>query len=288
MKQLSVVVPSRLSGPLASHLLELGAEAVDSAPDQSQAQLVKVTGYCSEAALDSLLNAAQKTLDRLARRLGVLPVPRFEANDLREDWQTSWVLQLSPVHLGQGLVVVPEGVDYRAHTDERVLWLEPGLFFGFGEHPTTRLMCDWIAGHCAQRTVLDVGCGTGVLSFVAAHAQARSVVGVDIDTASVASATRNARRNAWDSQCTFFSQPLENIGDQFDVVLANIEAPTLCSLAAALVKAVAPQGRLALAGLLEEQLEEVCERFAACGMPLRATASLDGWVLLTNTLTLAP
>lgn len=288
MKQLSAVVPASLRTALTRELLELGAEAVDSTLDPSDAGIVKVTAYCSETALDGVLNAAQAALDRLLTRLRLASPSRFEVNELREDWQTSWVMQLGAVHLGQGLVIVPEGLVYRPGQGERVLWLEPGLFFGFGEHPTTRLMCDWIAGHCAERSVLDVGCGTGVLSFVAAHAGARSVVGVDIDVPSVESANRNARRNGWQSQCSFSSQPLERVAEQFEVVLANIEAPTLCLLAAGLVGAVGPGGRLALAGLLEEQVEEVCDCFASYGMALSLHGVLDGWALLSNTPTPPP
>ncbi len=282
MKQLVVDVPAPLSSSLSVELMELGVEAVDVSMNDERPGQVWVRGYCAESVALTTQGRAQGALDRLARRLGVAPVPRFEVRDVRSDWETHWALQLAPAHLAGGLVLVAKGVVYEAAPGERVLSLEPGLFFGFGEHPTTQLICAWIAEHCAGKKVIDVGCGTGVLSLVAAHARAASVLGIDIDVPSVESAKRNARGNDWDATCRFSSEPLERVQDQFEVVLANIDAGTLSALAGDLLRVLSPGGKLVLTGVLDEQSSVLRDRFAELGVPLCVTGERQGWVLLTN------
>jgi ribosomal protein L11 methyltransferase len=202
--------------------------------------------------------------------------------DVRSDWETHWALQLAPAHLAAGLVLVAKGVVYEAAPGERVLSLEPGLFFGFGEHPTTQLICAWIAEHCAGKKVIDVGCGTGVLSLVAAHAGAASVLGIDIDVPSVESAKRNAQSNGWEATCRFSSDHLERVQERFEVVLANIDAGTLSAMGGDLARVLSPGGKLALTGVLDEQTSGLRDRFAELGVPLCVSAERQGWVLLTN------
>src|SRR5690606_2514021 len=131
--------------------------------------------------------------------------------------------------------------------------------------------------------VIDVGAGTGVLSFVAAFAGAKSVFGIDIDIPSVESAQRNAVNNGWQELCTFCSEGLDAVREQFEIVLANIDAKTLTLLAGELVRVLGPNGRIALTGVLVEQAATVREAFGKAGLLVEVCVERDGWVLLTNT-----
>lgn len=283
MKQLKALVPTRLAAPLASLMSEAGASAVDTATEADAHGRLLVTAYCEAARARGIAKRCQNELSELARRAKLGDTPKVEISDVSADWETSWTQVLPPARLAPALVLVPEGVAYQAAPGERVIRLEPGLYFGFGEHPTTQLISEWIGRSCLGASVLDVGCGTGVLSFVAAFAGAASVFGIDIDGPSVASAQRNASNNGWAEVCTFASDPLQDVERRFGVVLANIDARTLTSLAEHLCRVLAPGGRLALTGVLEEQVEGVCSALSAAGVPVEVSAVDSGWALLTNT-----
>lgn len=288
MKQLKVHVPARLSSPLARLAEEGGAAAVDTSVERDAQGRVWVTAYCEDAAAPSLGRRLRAELAELTRKLRLSEVPRVFVEDVRADWQTSWTQTLAPARIAPGLVLVAEGVECALLPGERLLRLEPGLYFGFGEHPTTQLISEWILEHCPERTVIDVGAGTGVLSFVAAFAGAKSVFGIDIDLPSVESAQRNAVNNGWQALCTFSSDGLEAVSGHYEVVLANIDAKTLTLLAADLIRVLGPNGRIALTGVLVEQAATVTEAFEKVGLSVDVCAERDGWVLLTNTPATSP
>lgn len=283
MKLLRVSVPNSWANALSDHLLSIGAQAVDTSTEGAERGWVWVTAYVEEASARAVRGRGQTHLDAAARRAGTSPAPRLVSQAVRADWQTSWTQTLAPAKLVTGLVLVADGVAYEAAPGERVLRLEPGLFFGFGEHPTTQLIGEWLGRYAAGKSVLDVGCGTGVLAFVAAHVGAREVFGIDIDVPSVASARRNAFSNGWEGVCTFASDALQSVQAQFEVVVANIEGLTLGELAAELVRVLAQRGCMALTGLLVEQADDVRAAFAESGLRLEVVGERDGWVLLANT-----
>ncbi len=283
MKQLVARIPRVLVSKLDDRLLEVGALAVDVAPaDDAQPEWATLTIY-----FEASEQAAVRTC--LRKRLASLPtseqqriVRGFVIEEVDESWQTRWSDGLEPVELVSGLVLVPEGADYEPRSSERVMVLEKSLVFGFGEHPTTLMIAAWLAQRCRNKTVLDVGSGSGVLAFVAAHHGAASVRGIDIDPLSVVAATRNAERNAWQTTCTFDETPVEAIEERFELVLANVDALTLERLAFALARAMAPGAALALTGVLEEQAQAVRDAFVAYHVDLRVCERRDGWVLLTT------
>lgn len=283
MKRLKVLVPSAWVAGLTEALFAAGAQAVDTSTEGADAGKAWVTAYVEDAVAHAVRGRGQAYVNAAARRSGSAAPPRLVSEAVAADWQTSWTQVLPPARLAAGLVLVADGVAYEAAPGERVLRLEPGLFFGFGEHPTTQLMSAWLERYAARRSVLDVGCGTGVLAFVAAHVGARAVLGIDIDVPSVASARRNAVANGWDRVCSFASDPLGAIAARFDVVVANIEGLTLGALASELARTLGEGGLMALTGLLVEQADDVRAALAAAGVELDVVGEREGWVLLANT-----
>ncbi|MFY9513650.1 MAG: 50S ribosomal protein L11 methyltransferase [Rubrivivax sp.] len=193
-----------------------------------------------------------------------------------EDWVRLTQSQFAPVPVTRTFWIVPS---WHALPDgaEQVIRLDPGLAFGTGTHPTTRMCLRWIAGHAqAWPRVLDYGCGSGILAIAAALHGAVAVDAVDIDPAAVASTVANAAANG----VTLNAGLPDAARGPYPLVLANILATPLKLLAPLLTGHVAPGGALVLAGILERQADELIAAYAP-DMALRVSDSEDGWILMT-------
>lgn len=194
-------------------------------------------------------------LAQAARQAGLAVLPPHERDWLPErDWVRLTQSQFEPIRISERLWIVPswhEAPDPAAINLE----LDPGLAFGTGSHPTTRLCLQWLDSELRPgESVLDYGCGSGILAIAAKKLGAGEVAGVDIDPQAVAAARENAARNAL---AIPFALPGELPNAQYDVVLANILANPLRVLAPALAARVRPGGRIVLSGILAEQAEEM-------------------------------
>ena len=157
------------------------------------------------------------------------------------------------------------------------LVLDPGLAFGTGSHPTTALCLEWLAGTLhGGETVLDYGCGSGILGIAAARLGAQTVLGVDIDDNALIAARDNAAANGVEIALRHSRDPLP---ERFDIVIANILTNPLCVLAPLLAGRVARSGQLALSGVLESQAEMVAAAYAPL-IALEVGSVRDGWVRL--------
>ncbi|MEJ5255411.1 MAG: 50S ribosomal protein L11 methyltransferase [Acidimicrobiales bacterium] len=159
--------------------------------------------------------------------------------------------------------------------------LDPGRSFGSGSHVTTQLMLEAVGRFVAPGCrVLDVGCGSGVLSVAAAIAGAAEVRAVDIDLHAVQVTITNARRNGVAAQVVCDAEPVDRVAGVYDLVLANIGAGVLVGIAPSLASKVAPGGRLVLSGLLDEQADQVAAAYARVALRALERRSRDGWTLL--------
>jgi ribosomal protein L11 methyltransferase len=200
-----------------------------------------------------------------------------------DGWATGWTKRLVPVRVSDTLWLVPTGMAAPAEAGSNVVWLEPALAFGFGEHPTTRLAAAEVELRCRRgaRTVLDFGSGSGVLALVALHAGAARAVGVDIDEAAVEAARKNAVLNGHDKKSRFRLGGLARLRSTFDVVVANVDRATLIAQAASLAARVSPGGVLVLTGFLADDAREVARAYRASGFRVRKRARDGDWVRLT-------
>ncbi|TSE30110.1 50S ribosomal protein L11 methyltransferase [Tepidimonas charontis] len=192
------------------------------------------------------------------------------------DWVRLTQSQFEPVPITADFWIVPSWHEppAGAHT---VIRLDPGLAFGTGTHPTTRMCLRWIATHgMAGRRVLDYGCGSGILAIAAAKFGASAVDAVDIDPAAVAATQANAAANAVNVRAGL----PEAVNATYDVVLANILATPLKVLAPLLCAQVASTGHLVLAGILERQADELRAAYAPW-VTLQVHDAVDGWILMT-------
>jgi ribosomal protein L11 methyltransferase len=204
--------------------------------------------------------------------LGVYPVED-------QDWVTLTQSQFQPVEITPDFWIVPTWHEPPAQA-KRFIRLDPGLAFGTGTHPTTRMCLRWITSQKNPFTrVLDYGCGSGILAIAAALHGAQTVDAVDIDEAAISSALLNAKANG----VTLHAGHSELAVGAYDTVLANILATPLKVLAPLLCSHVKPTGHLVLAGILERQAQELQQAYAPY-CKLQASDQEDGWVLMTATL----
>lgn len=222
--------------------------------------------------------------DALSRWLtgetGLEPTVERIAN---EDWNSTWKRSWKPGPLCRRILVVPSWEEEVELADGQIaLRMDPGVAFGTGTHPTTRRCAQFLdelleAGRAA--TVLDVGTGTGVLATAALMLGATSAIGVDTDPQAIAAAIENAAMNGV-PQLDLRVGGIEVAPGRFDLVLANLLAPLLISLAEPLAAAVAPGGSLVASGLLVQQAAEVTVALEAAGLALVDRRDGPAWSAL--------
>jgi ribosomal protein L11 methyltransferase len=211
--------------------------------------------------------------------IGLAEIPEFTVEDLAEqNWVQLTQSQFDPIRVSERLWIVPswhESPDPAAIN----LILDPGMAFGTGSHPTTRLCLEWLERTVgAACSVLDYGCGSGILAIAAARLGAGRVAGVDIDPLAVEAARANAERNG---VIALFADSAEPVAGEYDVVVANILSNPLRVLAPAICAHVRPGGRLALSGILREQAEEIIAIYAQW-LPMQVADSREDWVCLAG------
>jgi ribosomal protein L11 methyltransferase len=226
----------------------------------------------SDAEPDVLLAAA-------ANQLGLEHAPAHTVREVADqDWVRLTQSQFDPIPIGKRIWVVPSW-HAAPDPDALILELDPGLAFGTGSHPTTRLCMEWLEQSLAGgETVLDYGCGSGILAILAQKCGASRVVGVDIDPQAVESARLNSERNHARVE---YSLPDDTPDGQFDVVVANILSNPLKLMASMLSARVRAGGKLALSGVLARQADEVAAAYAPW-IALSVWREHEGWVCLTG------
>lgn len=205
----------------------------------------------------------------------------IEWEDVAEqDWVRLTQSQFDPIPITPRLWIVPSWHAPVSDAGVVNIRLDPGLAFGTGSHPTTQLCLRWLSeAPLAGHTVLDYGCGSGILAIAALKLGAHAAVGVDIDPQAVESAAANARENDVDITWGLPGHP--EAAGEFPILVANILSNPLKVLAPSLCSHVAPGGWLVLSGVLERQADEVAAAYAPW-IALSVWQSLDGWVCLAG------
>jgi ribosomal protein L11 methyltransferase len=217
------------------------------------------------------------TIAAAARTAGLDDLPDIQIEEVAEqDWVRLTQSQFEPIHISPRLWIVPS---WHSAPDPTAINLvvDPGLAFGTGSHPTTRLCLQWLESAVTPGcSLLDYGCGSGILAIAAAKFGAGDVLGVDIDEAALVAAHDNAERNGVALRLRHTREPL---AEQFDLVVANILTNPLCVLAPLLAGRIAPGGRIALSGVLASQAQQVIDAYRPY-IALAVGDEHDGWVRL--------
>ena len=206
------------------------------------------------------------------------PFPNYKLEILEDkDWERQWMDRFEPLKFGSRLWVCPS---WKPVPDPMAvnLMLDPGLAFGTGSHPTTALCLQWIAEQDWQgKTVIDYGCGSGILAIGAMLMGAKRVLGVDNDTQALTATKDNAQRNGISAQAIPVFLPENTPKEAVDVMLANILAGPLIDMAAHLAELTKARGLITLSGILEQQADAVVKAYSPW-FDMHTVASKDEWV----------
>lgn len=202
----------------------------------------------------------------------------------QSEWQNGWKEFFHVLRVGERIVVCPTWREYEAKSDEIVVNLDPGMAFGTGHHPTTRMCLEMIEQTLTPGDrVLDLGCGSGILSIAAVKLGAERAVGFEIDPVAVKAGRNNIALNGAEGaiELVHGTLPSPNApARSFDFVFANISARVVTDLAAQLVGCIAPGGRLLVSGVIEKHLDGVTDALVAEGATIERQ-DIDGdWVAL--------
>lgn len=213
------------------------------------------------------------------------PLKETEIKD--EDWETNWKQYFHPIRVGRKLVICPTWQQYDSKQDDVIILLDPGMAFGTGHHPTTRmcmeLLEDTIVG---GEKIIDLGCGSGILSVTAVKLGALSSIGFEIESNASKVAKENCVLNGVDESVEVFNSTLPDYryseGD-FDLALANISAKVIIELADHLTKGLRSGGKLILSGVLENALEDVRDVFEPLGVVFEKVMTDSDWTAVLAT-----
>ncbi len=255
---------------------EPGMEPEENAWERSR--VIALTAAETDAA-----NVVRSACESCGLTHGDEPLPFTVRSLAEQDWVRLTQSQFDPIQIGKNIWVVPSW--HQAPDPEAlVLELDPGLAFGTGSHPTTRLCMEWIEQHANDvQSLLDYGCGSGILALVAAKLGVPHVIGVDIDPQAIISARQNSERNRCDIDYYLPEEFAVKPHSGFDIVAANILSSPLKLMAPMLCRLIAPNGAMVLSGVLARQADEVIAAYAPF-ISLTVYAEREGWVALAGSL----
>jgi len=276
----TVDVGRRAPEPFETLLLELGATSVtllDAGDDPVLEPAPGATPLWPTVQIRALF-AQDADRTRIADALRPLLHDRLaiDFRDLEDRaWEREWLRDFKPMRFGRRLWICPGGQRVDA-TDAVCVELDPGLAFGTGTHPTTALCLEWLeARSLAGCTIVDYGCGSGVLGIAALRLGAREVFAIDIDPQAELATRQNAARNGVDDRLVIGPPPAGTAS----VLVANILAGPLIELAASITRLVAPRGEIALSGILVGQAEAVTAAYQPW-FDIGLEGCRDDWALL--------
>ncbi len=286
--QVYTEVPKRYAEALSDALESMGSLAVtltDAADNPIFEPPIGSTPIWPDTRVTGLFEASRDTnalLSLLASRwpqVAQFPVRVEVLED--KDWVREWMDQFKPVRFGERLWVVPSWLA-PPEPDSIHLLLDPGLAFGTGDHPTTALCLTWLSNHdLSHKTVIDFGCGSGILACAAAKLGAERIIGTDIDPQALHASAQNAQQNKVQLELYL---PDQMPAVKAEIIVANILFNPLKSLAPQLLTLLAPNGLLVMSGILIEQVEPLIEHYQALGTKLVSSTEQGDWaqVVLAN------
>ena len=291
--ELSVEAPAEFVEPLSEvfHRYGTGGVAVEQRggynPDEGEIPpRDAVSTVSTYIPLDSTAEQRRNQID-----LGVRLVAYLSPNSVlrervleEEDWENAWKEHFQVLRIGRRIVVVPTWREYDPKESDVVIGLDPGMAFGTGHHPTTRMCLELLEEHVSPGVaVLDVGSGSGILGIASVMLGAARVYGLEIESDAASVGRSNLKENGVSDIAKISQGTLPHpdvAANSYDLVVANISARVISEMAAELVKATRPGGKLILSGVLADLADEVSGRVEDAGAVVRSTRMIEDWVSL--------
>ncbi len=293
--EIKVEIPIDLSEVIADIFQEEGSGGVVyDDPDIKEKAILHDDEYFGKELEETLpehfgLRAYFPVDDRLGERIERLKIkiaeilgqePVFELKQVQEeDWAEAWKTYFKPEHIGK-IVIKPSWEDYKPAKGEIIIELDPGMAFGTGTHPTTRLCTKLLQEVVTNQTeILDIGTGSGILALVGAKLGAKKVVATDIDPLAVKTARDNIHLNNQEKFITVHESNLLDLTfeTQFDLVVANIITNAILELIPELSLVLKPEGKFIASGIIEERFPEVKTKLEKFGFKVEKNIFEDGW-----------
>ena len=283
--EVRVEVPSALVEPVANFLIESGSPGVVQEEVAGKAGTGKervVAYFRTPRSFPIQRKKIRKYLSSLA------PPPRswsFRWRGLREEkWAEAWKDNFKPLRVTRHMVVTPPWERYAGKAGDLVIEIDPGMAFGTGTHPTTRMCLQalevLIPSFVHPPSVLDFGTGSGILAIAAQKLGAKETVAVDIDPAAIRNARKNASANHLHGRIDFQVGSGQSLRGRFGIVVANLLPQELLKAADFLARRVSPAGYLVVSGILKKQEKEITSAFAKKGLKIHASRAGRGWICM--------
>ncbi|MGJ0516673.1 MAG: 50S ribosomal protein L11 methyltransferase [Methylomicrobium sp.] len=284
-QQITVITDEQTAPEIAELFSDLGAvsvtymDAEDEPVYEPAIGETKIWSNTQVIALYELDANLESVTTRVRQTFGATQLRDWRQEQIEDQaWERAWMQYYQPMKFGGKLWVCPTGQEQREQGTVCML-LDPGLAFGTGTHPTTALCLEWLAVHdLAGKTVIDYGCGSGILAVAAVLLGAKEAHAVDIDPQALTATLSNAEKNAvQDKIKVYLPEQLPKM--QADIVLANILAKPLCELSERISALVKSGGALVLSGILAEQTTQVADAYRS-SIELNAPAQQEDWIRL--------
>lgn len=264
--------------------LEKSGKSWDYADEKiySADKTVTVKGYVKIAEKVNTLEKIDAALNALKANspfdLGSLEISEIAIDG--EEWRDKWKENFKPIHIGK-IVVVPEWIDYKPEKGEKPLLIGSNMAFGTGEHETTSMCVEFLQDYVKKSdTVIDVGCGSGILGISAAKLGAKKVIMTDIDECAVTASEQNIKLNGVTNAKVYLKNLLDDNAVKGDVIVANIMAEVLIGFAAGIKNNLSAGGTVILSGILTNRLDKVVAAYTAQGFGLVKTKIKGEWAAI--------
>jgi len=294
--QIKANISPKLAEAMEEGLLAAGASAVTMEdaldqpvlePERGTTPLWDETVITGLFSADDDLELIKRITQNVFQNLSSEPFPEYRVEILEnEDWTRKWIEHFKPIQFGKNLWICPSWHDI-PNKDAVNLMLDPGLAFGTGTHPTTALCLKWLDEQAvtdaefSQRTIIDYGCGSGILGIAALLLGAKSVIGVDNDPQALLATHDNAERNKITSNSISTFLPEDAPSEAADIVVANILAQPLYELRDRIAALTKENGQIILSGILESQAADLAKHYST-RFSMREAIIEDGWARLTG------
>jgi ribosomal protein L11 methyltransferase len=278
--EVKVEVPSFWAEGVSNFLIELGSPGV-TLEDGSRGKKESILAY--------LPNRASCAAKRMRLKIYLTSLMGgdfyFKQRVIREEkWAENWKSNFRTFHATPKIVVKPPWEEYRERKGETVITIDPGMAFGTGTHPTTRMCLQalevLIPSFVHPPSVLDFGTGSGILALAAQKLGAKNTVAVDIDPAAIRNARKNASANRLGGRIDFRMGSGQSLRGRFGIVVANLLPQELLNSADLLAKRVSPTGYAVLSGILKNQEKEIASTFVEKGLKVHASKARRGWMCM--------